>query len=82
MQSSIAEKIETIDEQTFSLTSPAQVISLHLSVRERMSQWIQKRFPQEKREEMAGITFILASFFLTGWFYYALYQAVQSYGTF
>jgi hypothetical protein len=36
-------------------------------------------FSKERVEEIVGVVFIVASFFLTGWFYYTLYQALQSY---
>jgi hypothetical protein len=37
---------------------------------------------QEKLEEAMGIAFIAVSFFVTGWFYYILYQAMHDYPTF
>jgi len=39
-------------------------------------------FSKERIEEVVGVVFIAASFFLTGWFYYNLYQALQSYQVF
>jgi len=32
---------------------------------------------KEKIEEAVGILFITVSFFVTGWFYYTLYQALH-----
>ncbi|MBI3798926.1 MAG: hypothetical protein HY268_18420 [Deltaproteobacteria bacterium] len=41
-----------------------------------------KAFTKAKLEEAAGIFFITISFFLTGWFYYELYQALHDFAAF
>jgi hypothetical protein len=41
-----------------------------------------KIITQETLEEAMGIVFITVSFFVTGWFYYTLYQALHDYATF
>jgi hypothetical protein len=41
-----------------------------------------KTFTAEKREEIVMITLLIISFFLVGWFYYSLYQALQNYKIF
>lgn len=43
---------------------------------------VRRTLTKERVEEAAGIIFIAASFFLTGWFYYNLYQALHEYGIF
>jgi hypothetical protein len=48
----------------------------------RSPTWEQKKgtarrtFSKERIEEAVGVGFIIATFFLTGWFYYSLYQAL------
>ena len=37
---------------------------------------------KDKIEEAVGIVFITVSFFVTGWFYYTLYQALHDYAAF
>ena len=37
---------------------------------------------KEKIEEAVGIAFITMSFFVTGWFYYTLYQTLHDYAGF
>jgi hypothetical protein len=37
---------------------------------------------KDKIEEAVGIVFITLSFFVTGWFYYNLYQALHDYVAF
>jgi len=39
-------------------------------------------FSKERIEEVVGVVFIVASFFLTGWFYYNLYQGLRDSGAF
>jgi hypothetical protein len=39
-------------------------------------------FTKKKIEEAAGVLFISVGLFLTGWFYYALYQATHDYVVF
>ena len=41
-----------------------------------------KMVMKEKIEEAVGILFITVSFFVTGWFYYTLYQSLQDYAAF
>jgi len=58
-------------------------ISSHFPVVISSAPTVAKRvLSKEHIEEATGIIFIAASFLLTGWFYYNLYQALHDYGTF
>jgi hypothetical protein len=53
-----------------------------LSAEKPRAKAARKIITQEKFEEAMGIVFITVSFFVTGWFYYTLYQALHDYPTF
>jgi hypothetical protein len=78
MQSNVARKHEAVDE-LFHFPTPARIVARRPTVWDRIRARAGQPFTAEKREEIAGIIFILLAFFLTGWFYYTLYQALQNY---
>jgi hypothetical protein len=71
---SVREKFQEEAKMTISSHFPF-VISAAPTVAKRI-------LSKERIEEAAGMIFIATSFFLTGWFYYNLYQALHDYGTF
>jgi hypothetical protein len=81
MQSSAARKLETLEEQR-PLRIPAEVIPLRPSIREQKEEGIKRTLTEERKEEIVGVIFLTAAFFLSGWFYYLLYQAMRSYEVF
>lgn len=53
-----------------------------MPVKRQKTKKARKALTKEKIEEAAGVFFITVSFFLTGWFYYELYQALHDFAAF
>jgi len=77
MQSTVARKHEAVDVSSHFLT-PARIVARRPAVWDRIRARAGHPFTAEKKEEISGIIFILLVFFLTGWFYSTLYQALQN----
>jgi hypothetical protein len=76
MQNNVARKLETLERQNLSTTS-AQEIFHHPSAWGKEEGVKKRTLTRERIEEVVGVIFVVAVFFLSGWFYYSLYQALQ-----
>ena len=77
MQSTVARKHEAVDGSS-QFPTPARIVARRPAVWDRIRARAGQPFTAEQREEISGIIFILLVFFLTGWFYSTLYQALQN----
>jgi hypothetical protein len=76
MQSQTALRVETLGGQS-PAPSPAQVTPFPPSTAEPERAWVKGVLTKERIEEAVGVVFITTTLFLTGWFYYLLYRALQ-----
>jgi hypothetical protein len=77
MQSIVARKHEAVDVSS-QFPTPARIVARRPAVWDRIRARAGHPLTAEKKEEISGIIFILLVFFLTGWFYSTLYQALQN----
>jgi hypothetical protein len=78
MQNHFFHQIEALEEHPHSPIS-AETLPFHPSAWAQIKQATTHVFTKEGREEIGAASLVIIAFFLTGWFYYNLYQALQDY---